>query len=332
MRIGVIGLGFMGLTHLKAIKNLPQLELAAVSTSDPKKLAGDLRDVGGNLGISGEEFDFSAVGRYPDWKALIADPNVEAVDICTPTDSHEEIALAALSAGKHVLVEKPMSLTYEGCQRILAAAKTANRIVMAAQVLRFFPMYTVLRKQQLGSIQAALFRRRCAAPNWSKWLLDPGKSGGAAIDLLIHDLDFCLHLFGKPEAVSATGIENLSRGIDVITANLHYPNVASVVVTGGWHHPAAYPFSMEYTVSFEQGTVDYSSAFRPVTLYRETGVAEELKLDDVDGYQEEIRYFADCAIAGKQPELCPPQESAQSVALARLIVDARRHPGEKIAF
>ena len=110
MKIAMIGLGFMGSTHLKAYRNVPDVELVAVSSDDPVKLTGDLSDIKGNLGGSGEKLDFSGLRKYADYREVCADADVEAVDLCLPTDLHAPAAIAALNAGKHVLVEKPMAI------------------------------------------------------------------------------------------------------------------------------------------------------------------------------------------------------------------------------
>ncbi len=334
MKLGMIGLGFMGLTHLKALRNIPDVELAVVCSNVPKALEGDLTDVGGNLGVEGEKFDFSRARKYSDWADAVRDPDIDAVDLCLPTHLHAPAAIAALESGKHVLVEKPFALNGEEADRIIEAAEKAGKIVMAAQVLRFFPDYVALidihRKGELGPMRAALFRRRCAAPTWGDWLPDPSKSGGGIVDLLIHDIDMAIHLFGLPEAVSAVGHEDLKRGIDIITGQLHYAGGGAVTITGGWHHPKSYPFSMEYTVSFDGGTAEYSSAGRPPKLYREDGSEQELPKPDKDGYQAEIEYFLECARAGRKPERCPPEESAAAVKLARLFAEARKKKGEKL--
>jgi predicted dehydrogenase len=328
MRVGVIGLGFMGLTHLKALSST-SATLAAVSSADPTKLAGDLRDVGGNLGVAGQRFDFSNILKFSDWRDLIASPHIDAVDICTPTYLHHEMTLAALRAGKHVLVEKPIALTGEAADQLVAEASASGRILMAAHVLRFFPNYSALKHAQLGPPLAAAFRRRCAAPNWSRWLLDPSRSGGGVFDLLIHDIDFNLHLFGPPDDVSASGAFDPNRGVDTIAATLHYPNHTSTV-TGGWYHPAAMPWSADFSVTFERGTLEWSSSGTPLTLYSESGESLPQPLPDLDGYTEEIRYFLRCAQDNHQPDLCPPAESAQAVKLAHLIVQARTRNGDKI--
>jgi predicted dehydrogenase len=162
-------------------------------------------------------------------------------------------------------------------------------------------------------------------------LADPGKSGGGVFDLLIHDIDMAIHLFGLPDSVEASGYENLPKGIDIIHAELFYSNGGSVLITGGWHHPKSYPFSMEYTVVCDGGTVDFSSEGRPPTLYRDNGEMEKLNLPDVDGYAAELKYFVECCREGVRPTICPPAESAAAVKLARLILEARNKNGERLS-
>ncbi len=336
VNLAVVGLGFMGSTHLKALKNIPDARLAAVVSGDPEKLKGDLSAIQGNLGGPGERFDFSQIRRYTRIEDALADPAIEAVDLCLPTHLHAPVSIAALRAGKHVLVEKPMALDGAEARRMIHEARTAGRILMTAQVLRFFPMYRVLvdlvRSGKLGQVRAALFRRRCAAPGWGKWLQNKNEGGGGVFDLLIHDVDICLHLFGKPRAISASGYEDLAAGIDFVNAQLHYPDIGAVAVTGGWHHPKTYPFSMEYTVSADGGTLEYSSSGRPPTLYGSDGTENLLPQPEIDGYQAQLEYFIGCARAGKQPELCDPQESAMAVEVTRLISEARSRNGEKVSL
>ncbi len=332
MRIAVLGLGFMGSTHVKALRSVAGAQLAAVFSNDEKKLAGDLTAVRGNLGTSGEVMDFSSVRRFRDLAAVLADPDIDAVDICLPTDLHAPVAIDALRAGKHVLIEKPMALDGPSADRIVAESQLHNRVLMTAQVLRFWPEYIGLREsvrgRQLGAVRSAIFRRRCATPNWGGWLADAAKSGGGVFDLLIHDIDMCLHLFGAPEAISATGYFD-PAGADSVTATLYYPNGLAVLVTGGWHPPSSLPFSMEFTVTFDGGTVDFSSSGRPLTLYSANG-GPISKPDSPDGYTAELQYFVDCCRDGKAPELCPPAESAAAVKLMLAVLDARNKNGEKI--
>jgi len=331
MKVAVVGLGFMGLTHLKGYKRIPGVEVVAVSSADPKVLAGDLSSIGGNLEVAGEAVDFSAAEKYADAIECVTKCQADVVDICLPTGLHAPVTLAALKAGRHVLVEKPMGLDGAECEAMIAAAREAGKVLMSAQVLRFFPMYVPLieavKNGTLGPVRHAMFRRRCAAPAWSPWLTNKSASGGGVFDLLIHDLDMALACFGTPEAVSASGHEDLAGGLDLITAQLYYAGGLTVTVTGGWHLTSAYPFSMEYTVAGETGVMEYSSAGRAPHLYRK-GEDSAIEQSEVDGYQAEIEYFIECVRAGKAPERCPPESSAQAVRLARLVEEARKRQGE----
>ncbi len=334
MNIGVFGLGFMGSTHLKAYRNIPEAKVVAVASDIPKRLEGDLSDIQGNIGGPGERMDFSGIAKYSDPFNGLMNPEIEAVDLCLPTNLHAPVAIAALKAGKHVLVEKPMALSGADCDAMVRAAQETGRVLMAAQVVRFIPSYAAARKLvvsgELGPVRSAIFRRRCAAPAWSQWLGNKSLSGGGVFDLLIHDIDFAIHLFGKPDAVSAVGYEDLPRGIDWIAAGLFYPNIGGVVISGGWHHPKAFPFSMEYTLVGDCGTLEFNSSGVPPTLYTADGRAEVLETPNTDGYQAEIEYFVDCSAHNRQPEFCPPEESAAAVKLGLLLGEARQRNGERM--
>jgi predicted dehydrogenase len=333
MRIAVLGLGFMGSTHLKALRKARSATLAAVVSSDEQKLAGDLSNIQGNLGGPGEKMDFSGVARYHTVEEALGDPNIDAVDICLPTDKHASVAIEALRAGKHVLVEKPLALDGDTADQMIAEAERAGRLLMTAQVLRFLPPYeaaaAILKAAKLGPVRSALFRRRCAAPAWSKWLSDANRSGGGVFDLLIHDVDYCVNVFGAPAAVSATGYEETTHGIDSIFARLHYPDL-DVVVTGGWHHPKAYPFSMEFTVISDGGTLEFNSSGRPLTLYDAEGEETAVEVSSKDGFEAELEYFAACVESGAAPYRCPPRESATAVRVTRAMLESRNRNGERI--
>lgn len=335
MRIAVLGLGFMGSTHLKAWRSVPDATLVAIYSNDDRKLAGDLSHIEGNLGTKGGNFDFNGVRKYRETPELLADPEIDAVDICLPTHLHYATALAALRAGKHVLVEKPLSLDGDLADELVGEAHASDRVLMAAHVLRFVPAYRALAESlssgKQGAVRSAVFRRRCAAPAWSKWLGDADKSGGGVFDLLIHDVDYALMIFGMPQELSATGYEDLSLGIDAIHATLHYRDGFNCVIEGGWHHKKAYPFSMDYTVTADGGTFEYSSLQgSSVDLYDCSGEKIGLEVRQGDAFEAELQYFHSCCVDGTRPNYCPPEESAAAVRLARLLLEARKNNGEKI--
>jgi predicted dehydrogenase len=317
MRLGVIGLGFMGSTHLKAASGIAGLEIGAVCSRDERKLAGDFSEVRGNSGDAGGRVDLSDAALYREIALLLADSTIDAVDICLPTGMHERVTLEALRAGKHVMVEKPMALDGPSADRMVAEAERRGRVLMSAQVIRFWPEYAALRDTmrsgRLGTLRGAIFRRRCAAPSWGTW------EGGGAFDLLIHDFDFALHLFGAPEALAASGYCDDAAGIDLLHTTLFYPGGADVLITGGWLNRGDHPFSMEFTATFDRETVEYSTASGAGVLDCPPGTA----------YAAELEYFARCC-AGEPNELCPPAESARAIRLLRLALEARERRGEKI--
>src|SRR3954453_23812354 len=110
LRVGLVGIGFMGWIHYLSHKKTKGVKLAAVCTRNAKRLSGDWRGIQGNFGPPGEQIDLSQAASYTGWQELLRDPNVDVVDICLPPYLHAEVATAALRAGKHVFCEKPLGL------------------------------------------------------------------------------------------------------------------------------------------------------------------------------------------------------------------------------
>jgi predicted dehydrogenase len=322
----MVGLGFMGATHLGAFSKIPDVQIAAVCTNNAKALHGDLSDIGGNLKRESGVYDFSAVRKYTDWRDLVMDKELDAVDICLPTDLHPAVAIAAMAAGKHVLCEKPMALTMADCERMMTAAEEHKRVLMVAQVLRFWPEYRYLqdfgRRKEYGAIRSATFVRQCGLPDWSRWLPVEARSGGATMDLLIHDIDQALLLCGMPQRVAA---KKLGDG-DALTATLLYPGGPEVRIQGGWFAPGM-PFAMSFQVRAERAELE----LRPDGLMLSDATGQRTKVEtEGDGYDAEIGYFADCCRTGAQPERCLPRESAQAVKVALLLKQSRAMGGEQI--
>jgi len=334
LRIAVAGLGFMGRTHLRAWYNVIGAELAAVISANPRKLAGDLSKTGGNLQPADSQFNFTNLKRYTQLAEALADPEIDAVDLCLPTHLHAEAGLLALRSGKHVLLEKPLARTSQEAYALVAEAQKCNRTLMAGHVLRFFPEWQELARYLAGAeTKLGSFRRNCARPSWSPWLADPSKSGGAPLDLLIHDADFVLHCFGEPTAISAQGFCDPDLGIDWISAHSSFRNSGPVAITGGWHPSPAYPFSMEFNVITEAGTLDWSSAGRPLTSFRRNDPPLPVPLPAApDPWLSQLQYFSDCARSSTEPTLCPPAESAKAVRFVEIMIESRKHNGELLSW
>ncbi|MBI4586580.1 MAG: Gfo/Idh/MocA family oxidoreductase [Planctomycetes bacterium] len=334
VKVGVIGLGFMGLTHLQVYLKHPKAKVVAVADQIKERLKGDLSGVQGNIMGPGRKFDFSKVKTYENAEDLLNHPEVDLVSVCLPTPAHAPIVKQALARGKHVLCEKPMAVTEAEVDAMVAAARASKGKLMVAQCIRFWPDYRkareIVKSGSLGRVLAARFERKSGLPAWGGWLRDESKSGGAIVDLSIHDIDFAHHLLGIPESVRATGAVDLKKGFDHYQGTLRYGG-AAVSLEGSWIFQGEYPFSMSFDILGEEGLLSFHSALnRPLTVYWANGRTERPGLTAGDGYFGEIDYFLSCIESGKAPELSPPEESAVSVKLALLLKESRRLGGEEM--
>ena len=309
----------MGAQHLEALTRLSGVEVAAVAARDPRARSGDLRHIGGNLKREGMVHDFSNVRQYETWRELIEDLAVDAVDLCLPTDMHAEVSLAALAAGKHVLCEKPMALRAEDCDAMLATAHRHRRVLLIGHVLRFWPEYTILadfvEEHGRDRVTAAVFRRHCEVPGWSRWLNDEARSGGALVDLLIHDLDQALLLLGVPARASAQAM----GPVDTARIALEYDSGLNVHIEGGWFPPPL-PFAMTFDVTAGGQQLRFDSD----GLHRND---RAVTVPKADAYTAELAYFAECCRENRAPVRCRPEDSARAVKLALLLKQSRNEDG-----
>lgn len=188
VKAGIIGLGFMSVAHIKAYRKLEDVEIVAVCNPSGRRLDGDLSDVFGNVGDQEPvKLDMEKIKGYRDVDAFLNHPGLQLVDICFLTDTHTDLAIRALNAGKHVLCEKPITRTSEEAARLVEAVKAPETHFMPAMCLRFWPEWTFLKKaiedQTYGKALGVRFRRVAEPPGWSPQnYLDGKKSGGALLD------------------------------------------------------------------------------------------------------------------------------------------------------
>ncbi len=321
LRIGIIGLGFMGKMHFEIYQTMPELaNVVAIADVGRDKLAGDWSAVGGNMAMGGARADLTGVAPYPSPDDLIADPNVDVVDITLPTYLHREYAVKALNAGKHTLCEKPMALTTEEADAMLDAAKTSGKLLLIGQCIRFWPAYAKAREMIVGGehgrVITACFRRFSTMPvwNWDGWLLDPGRSGLAALDLHIHDADFIASVFGMPESVASFGGTLHPGGFDHILTRYAYPDGKLVTAEGGWEYAPNFPFSMTFAIHMEKASLELA-ADGSLTLYPVSGAPGAIPVDPGTGYQHELAHYLDCLAAGRESSVITAASARDSVRL-----------------
>jgi predicted dehydrogenase len=198
---------------------------------------------------------------------------------------------------------------------------------MIGQVLRFWPEYMALQDfgaaKKYGAIRSATFIRQCGMPDWSKWLPVDARSGGAAMDLLIHDIDQALLLCGIPDRVSA---KKLGDG-DGLMATLIYPGGPEVRIQGGWFQPGM-PLKMTFQAVAERAQMDFSQD--GLFLSDATGQRTKVEPNGPDGYQAEVAYFIECCRTQAEPLRCTPRASADAVKVALRLKQSRSLDGEQI--
>ncbi len=299
IRVGVAGFGFMGRTHIAAYlraraAGVP-VELSAIADADPRAWRSGGRR--GNIAVGGEAIP-RAVRCLRDAGELFDDPAINAVSICTPTDTHRALALAAMRAGKDVLVEKPLVLRSGEARELAREASRLGRVCMPAMCVRFWPGWSGLadrvRDGRLGGLGSLTIQRLGACPAWSGFYADESRSGGALYDIHIHDTDFVVHLFGVPRRVRAEG----TRG-HVVTRYEFARGPALVVAEGGWPAGGATPWRMRYVAEFASGTLEYDSMRDPAQTLARDGRLVAIRLDPLSGYDHEVRHFAR-VVAGRR--------------------------------
>lgn len=321
VNVAVVGLGFMGVTHLRAYQQTEGARIVAVCDAVRLPVNGVLQGVAGNVKKSDDIHLGSHVKVFRQLSEVLADPEIDLVDLCTPTPLHPEQAVATLKAGKHVLCEKPLARTAAAAREIVNVEAASPGFLMPAMCMRFWPGWSwlkeVLAAKTYGRPLAARFRRLSEMPAWSKQGTYAGGNdlGGALFDLHIHDTDFVQFLFGRPHAVYSSGVARPSGSVDHVVTQYQYPGGPIVYAEGSWL--LAKGFSMAYTVHCEGATLDFDLARGADALQvTETGQAPRtIKFDGPDGYGEEVRYVVECVRSGKRPAMVTAMDGLSALEI-----------------
>jgi|SRR5579883_1541732 len=324
VRIGITGIGFMGRIHFLAARRLTGAAVTAVCSRDRKKLAGDWSATRGNFGPEPGRVDLSGVKTYESFDAMLADPDIDLVDVCNPTHLHPETAIAALKAGKHVLVEKAIALDPAAADEMLAAAEAAGKILMVAHVLPFFPEFRfaaeTVKSGEYGKLIAAHFTRVIAKPDWSAEIADAGKTGGPAVDLHIHDTHFIGLLAGVPRSVFATGLVDEAGAVSYLTTQYLYgPGGPAVTCSSGAIAMPGRPFVHGYEIYLEKATLSYNSSSTPITLYSSDGKVSHPAIpgsgDPLAAFTDELQAAVGAVQTGRTPDVLSAKLARDALAM-----------------
>lgn len=265
MRVGILGTGFMGVTHALGWKKT-DAELVGFAAESEAEAKPAVEQFGGSV--------------YQNLTAML--PDVDIVDICTPTHLHYEMVLAAAKAGKHVICEKPLALTIAQGQEMVAACKKAGVKFYVAHVVRYFPEYaSAYQAVQTGSIgQVATMRLRRGGFRPKKatgnWFLDEKKSGGMMLDLMIHDFDYARWIAGDVVQVFAKKISSMNPNaeLDYGMAILTHQSGAISHISGAWAYPPP-TFRTGLEISGDRGMIHSDSdSTAPIINYLQSKPGE----------------------------------------------------------
>ena len=305
LRIGIIGIGFMGSIHYYATRKVSGGQVAAICTRDQKKREGDWTGIQGNFGPRGGFEDLSHVRKYDEIDNLLADPEIDMIDICLPTHMHKPISIAALKAEKHVLVEKPISVRLDDANEMVQVAEQSERCFMVAHILPFFAEYAyakeIVESGKYGNLIGGHFKRVISEPNWSDDFVDLEKSGGAGIDLHIHDTHYIQLLCGTPVAVFSQGkLAGRDFAQYLTTQYIYNDKELSISCSSGAVSQEGRAFSHGFELYLEKATLLYEFATlggepvtsTPLMLLTEDGEVHRVDLgetDPVDAFTKEIQ-------------------------------------------
>jgi len=322
LKVGVIGLGSMGSTHLDIYSLIDEVEIVAVADPNKSRLDGSSKAEGNIKGQAQGSVSGLAAKQYLDGMDLIDDPDIELVDICVGTNLHFVFVEAALAKGKHVLVEKPLARTYDEAKKIVKLALNSSTNIMSAMCLRYWPAWVWLKKvienKDYGECLSLTCKRQTSHPPGTFYSSD-NECGGALLDLHVHDTDFINYCFGMPRAVFSQGYKGPSGGIDHVATHYIYDqsqNTPLVTAEGTWTMQEGYGFNMSYTANFEKATACYLlDDEETLTLFQSGYKPEVIKLDEGMGYEFEIRSFVDDVLNNKRMNLSLLKQAAESVAI-----------------
>ncbi len=311
LRIGVIGLGWFGEIHCETIVGVPSLQLTGLCTRTPDRLAA----LAGKFGVT---------KTYTDYHEMLADPEIDAVSICTMWDQHTEPAIAALKAGKHVFLEKPIASTVADARAILAASKGSEGILFIGHIVRFNPRYRMAKQAidagRIGKIVALSSRRNIPAA-WTPTILE---KIGPIVGDAIHDTDIMLWFTGDritsayAQTVDVRGL----RHPDIGQTMYRFAGGATATLETVWCMPDKTPFDIDERMSIigTEGIIHVQDTFPNI------GIVDSDKLHSPDttywpefdgvrggALRDEFSYFAGCALAGTAPAIGTPEDATAAL-------------------
>ncbi|MBO5858604.1 MAG: Gfo/Idh/MocA family oxidoreductase [Clostridia bacterium] len=302
LKVGLVGVGGISGAHIPAWEEMENAQLVALCDIRPERME-----------------KYSDKRCYTDLDEMLANEELDILDICLPTYLHADVAVKAMNMGINVVTEKPISLKEEDVERVYSTAEKNNVKFMVAHVLRFWPEYELLKEiydsKRYGKLLSGTMIRLGGYPKWSwdGWMMDEKRSGLVPFDLHIHDLDFMVYAFGLPKV--ANQYRSKLPKQDYISLVYDFGEF-SINSEASWY-AASYPFTAEFRFQFEDAIVAnekgkmmiYLKDNEKIDLSQEAeGDTGSINLPKSDAYANELIYFADCVENNKPVDKFRPEE------------------------
>ncbi|MCR2823465.1 Gfo/Idh/MocA family protein [Lederbergia panacisoli] len=293
MKIAVIGSGKLGQRHLDAWSKIEGIEIVGVIARNQDRL----NEVASKYGTKA----FSSI------EELVANTDVDVIDICTPTHTHAALVVEAANHKKHVICEKPLALNSVEAEDIIKVCEENKVQLHVGHTLRFFPEYVEAKNQvkngAIGNPGVIRMSRGVPHPTADSWYTDESKSGGLFMDLGVHDLDWLLWTFGDAERVMAKRVKR--SGED---GNLEYGFINLKLADGTIAHVelswAETKFKASFELTGDKGMITYNyddSNPLAVQFRSEEHVQIPRNILEKDPYQRQLEHFVKCLSGEEQP-------------------------------
>ncbi|MBC7223588.1 MAG: Gfo/Idh/MocA family oxidoreductase [Anaerolineae bacterium] len=326
--MALVGAGRIARVHARNITDLPGCRLVGVYDPDPEQVRRFARD-----------FSIAAFASLED---LWASPEVDAVAVCSPLFAHRDHVVGAARAGKHIFCEKPIALTLDQADEMIAAAREAGVVFMVGHVVRFMVEYCRIQEWAaqgvLGELRGAYAARLSgiSAGSWRGWMLQPGR-GLAVLDAHIHDLDYLLWLLGPARRVRAAGWRFPTGTWAHATSWVEFAGGHVAVAEGSFAVPQGFPFTMYLRVIGSEGAAvfsfegdDYATPWRKtLSLYRQGHPPQTVDTTPINPYREEMKAFLQAVQEGLWPARGHPEDARAALALT-LAVQRALETGQEV--
>ena len=317
VKVGVIGVGLWGVNHVEAYRGLPHAEVVAVADPAP----GRAEEVARKYGIP---------HWFEDCEALCALKDIDAVSIVTPESEHLKPVEASARAKKHMLVEKPMAHSVSEVQRMIAAARQADVILMPGHLLRFETRYATVKEMldnhELGSVVSIQARRNRTKGNFKKY----GRAH-PIFAVAVHDIDLLLW-YAQAKVQRVRGYQRNIQGSavpDVVWGIVEFSNEILGIIETTWLTPdAAGVFSNDsLQLITDSGIARIDLVDGGLSFWLEKGlyVPDTIAAPRIRGHVDgslaaELSYFLACVVNGTKPQVVTAEDALEGIRVAVALV------------